>query len=148
MKKIILLALTIFSLTFNNAKASITDSIYFDPALACGLIGGGAYLSSSSNEALIGGAACAVSALAVYLIQERGRNTQRNDYEEKYKDLQNALKEVEVMQAMKASQGDDESYSIKVRSVVQGYKDSKGAVIAPTIKEELILPGEGIRVGE
>lgn len=148
MKKIIITGFLTLLFTFNSATAGITNSTWFDPSIGCVLAGGGAYVATTENQAIIGGAACAITALAIYFLQERGRSIQKSAHDEEVYDLKNALKEVEIQQAQAAARGDDESYSIKVREVVPGYKDSKGNIIAPTIREKLILPGEGMRVGD
>lgn len=143
------LALT-FLLPNNQAKASILDSDWFEPGLFCAVAGGAGYMAGrdSGNDMVYAGLGCAAGALVGYLINARYKNKYGTVYQEQIRDLRRSIEEMHVMQAQKAANGEDDQYSIRIQERVEGKRLPNGDILAPTIREKLILPGEGFRVGE
>lgn len=151
MKKIILtLTLVVsFILPPTQAQAGFFDSEWFEPTLFCAVAGGAGYAGASKgNEATTAGLGCLGGALLGYLINQRYKSKYGTVYQEEIQDLKRSVREMEVMQAQKAANGEEDNYSLKVQEIVPGKRLPNGDVLAPTIREKLILPGEGVRVGE
>lgn len=152
MKKIMLtLALVMsFILPATPAHAgSLFDSDWFEPTLFCVVAGGAGYAGAAKgNELTYAGIGCAAGALIGYLINSRYKNKYGAVYQEEIQDLKRSVKEMEVQQALKAANGEEDNYSLRIQEVVPGKRLPNGDVLAPTIREKLILPGEGVRIGE
>ncbi len=130
------------------AKAGFMDSDYFEPTLFCVAGAAGGYSAGGDNQALYAGAGCAVGALLGYMINQRYKDKYGGVYQEEIRDLRRSVKEMEVMQAQKAANGEEDQYSLRIQEIVPGKRLPNGDVLAPTIREKLILPGEGVRIGE
>lgn len=131
------------------AQAGFMDSDWFEPTLFCAIAGGGAYAGAPEGDQMMyAGVGCAAGALIGYLINQRYKNKYGSVYQEEIQDLRRSVKEMEVMQALKAANGEDDNYSIRIQEVVPGKRLPNGDVLAPTIREKLVLPGEGVRIGE
>jgi hypothetical protein len=131
------------------AQAGFFDSEWFEPTLFCAVGGGAAYGSASDgDEMMYAGIGCAAGALLGYFINQRYKSKYGTVYQEEIQDLRRSVKEMEVQQALKAASGEEDNYSIKIQEVVPGKRLPNGDVLAPTIRERLVLPGEGVRIGE
>lgn len=148
-KQFIALLLALSFLAPLPAQAGFMDSDYFEPTLFCAIGGAGGYAAGGEdNQVLYAGAGCAVGALIGYFINQRYKSKYGTVYQEEIRDLRRAVKENEVMQAQKAANGEEDQYSIRIQEIVPGKRLPNGDVLAPTIREKLVLPGEGVRIGE
>jgi hypothetical protein len=151
MKKIIIsifLAMTLLS-------TQVMGNDYFEPLLSCGAAGGGAFLYSGSvdgnetqDDLIYAGVGCATGALIGYLINRRYRKKYGREYQSEIKDLRRAVRELEALNAYRSSEQEEGTHSIKIQEIVPGKRLQDGSIMAPTIRERLVLPGEGVRVGE
>jgi hypothetical protein len=152
MKKLMLTFMMVASFILPAPQAhagSFLDSDWFEPTLFCAVAGGAGYASAGEgDEIMYAGIGCAAGALVGYLINSRYKNKYGQVYQEEIQDLKRAVKEMEVQQALKAANGEEDNYSLKIQEVVPGKRLPNGDVLAPTIREKLILPGEGVRIGE
>lgn len=152
MKSKLLFLILIFSFLMpqQKANAGIFDSDYFEPTLFCAVAGGAAYASMAddSNQMLMTGIGCATGALIGYWINSRYKKKYGTVYQEEIRDLRRAVREMEVIQAQKAANGEEDQFSIRIQEIVPGKRLPNGDVLAPTIREKLVLPGEGVRIGE
>lgn len=138
-----------FMLPTSQAHAGFFNSDWFEPSLFCVLAGGGGYaVAKSGDELMYAGIGCAAGAVIGYLVNSHYKDKYGSQYQEEIHDLRQSVKEMEVMQALKAANGEDDNYSIKIQEVVPGKRLPNGDVLAPTIREKLVLPGEGVRIGE
>lgn len=149
-KKLLCLFLALTFLTPSIAKASILDSEWFEPGLFCVVGGGVGYATgqTNGNEMMYAGLGCAAGALIGYMINQRYKNKYGAVYQGEIRDLRRSIEEMHVMQAQKAANGEEDQYSIRIQEIVPGKRLQNGDVLAPTIREKLILPGEGYRIGE
>lgn len=151
MKKLMIsLMLVVSFLIPPQAQAgSFFDSDWFEPTLFCAALGGGGYAAAGDGDQLMyAGVGCAAGALIGYLINSRYKDKYGRVYQEEIQDLKRSVKEMEIQQALKAANGEEDNYSLKIQEVVPGKRLPNGDVLAPTIREKLILPGEGVRIGE
>lgn len=150
MKKIIIGILAILAISSPiKAKADITNSPLFEPVLLCAAGGAGGFLSAQQGqEVLFGAIFCGAGALTGVLINSHYKSKYSHNYEKEIKELRDSIRESEMQQAMRAANSEDESYSIKVRQVIPGQRLPNGEIIAPTIRERLVPPGESIRLGD
>lgn len=150
MKKIIMTLTLSLGLIFSpTAQAGITDSGWFEPTILCVAGGAAGYGSASKgNEVNTAAIGCAAGALIGWLINSHYRSKYSNVYEQEIQDLRKSQREMEIMQAQKASRGEDDMYSIKIQEVVPGKKLPDGSVLAPTIRDRLVVPTEGTRIGD
>lgn len=149
--KFLVLALTLASLVVpQQAKAGFTDSSAFEPVLGCVIGGAGGYAASGQNgqEMVYAAAGCGVGALIGILLNMHYSAKYDSVYKNDLTEMRRSIKEMELNNAMKAMNGDDESVALRIRHVVPAQKRSDGSVSAPTIVEELVVPGETVRVGD
>lgn len=151
MKKLIISLVLGITFSFNNAFAGD----YFEPLLFCGIAGGGGYVYSGTidenetqDDIIYAGVGCVTGALFGYFINRRYRKKYGKEYQSEIKDLRRAVRELEALNAIRSSEEDEGTHSIKIREVVPGKRLQDGSIMAPTIRERLVLPGEGVRVGE
>ena len=129
--------------------ADITKSPFFEPTILCAAGGTtGALIAQQGQEVLVGAALCGAGVLTGLLINSHYKSKYSHNYEKEIQDLRSSIKEMQLHQAMKAANSEDESYSIRVRQVVPGQKLPNGEILAPTIRERLVQPGESIRLGD
>jgi hypothetical protein len=132
-----------------NARADITDSTLFEPLLLCAAGGAaGAFTAQQGQEILLGSIFCGAGALTGVLINSHYKSKYAHNYEKEIQELRSSIKEAQLQQALKAANSEDETYSIKIRQVVPGQRLPNGEIIAPTIRERLVPPGENIRLGD
>ena len=150
MKKLLItLALAVSFILPAPAQAGFFDSEWFEPTLFCAVGGAAGYgAAKTGDEMMYAGIGCGVGALLGYFINQRYKSKYGSVYQEEIQDLRRSVKEMEVMQALKAANGEEDNYSLKVQEVVPGKRLPNGDILAPTIREKLILPGEGVRIGE
>lgn len=147
MKKIVMfLIITILPL---SSFAGWSDSFWFEPSLLCVAGAGGGYSTApkgqESTNAAIG---CAVGGLVGYLMNDHYKEKFTKNSQKEIDDLNKVILEIQAQQAQKVLKGEDESVGLRVRQIVPGQRLPDGSVTAPTIREKLILPGEGERFGE
>lgn len=146
MKKLIVL---LFSFLSISAKAGITDSYWFEPTLMCLAGAGGGYATapkgSETTNAAIG---CAVGGLIGYFVNDHYENKFTKNTQKELQDMRKIIKEMELQQAQKVMRGEDESIGIRVREIIPGTQLPDGSVQAPTVREKLVLPSNGITIGE
>lgn len=132
-----------------SARADITNSGLFEPLLLCAAGGSAGFVTAQpGQEVLMGSIFCGVGALTGVLINSHYKSKYAHNYEKEIYDLRNSIKEAQLQQALKAANSEDETYSIKIRQVVPGQRLPNGEIIAPTIRERLVQPGESIRLGD
>lgn len=130
-------------------EAGFTDSFWFEPGLACAMGAAGGYaLSKKGDEVAYSAAGCVATGGIMYLINSYYDNKVAKNKDREIKKLRELIKFQEAIQAQKAAKGDpNETYSIRVQEVVPAQKLPDGSVIAPTIKENLVVPNERLEVG-
>lgn len=148
MKKYLIMITILLSTVGGSVNAMTIGEYVFNPITFCVVPGGVAYAMTKNNQAMIAGAACAVGALLEIGLHSAIKDSSEKKLKEEISDLKNALKERETLDALRASQGEDETFSIKVRERVPGYVNERGEAVAPTIREKLIMPGNGVMVGD
>lgn len=151
MKNTILVLLTLLLAT--PASADITRSPWFEPVVLCVASAGAGYAltpSDSGDELMYAGIGCALGAVAGYFINRHYENKYSDNYKKEINDKNQVIREFEMMQAIKASKGneDDDDFSIRVREVIPGKRLPDGSIQSPSIRERLILPGYEYRVGD
>lgn len=134
---------------FSARAGEWSDSIWFEPSIACA---GGAAVGYSQakpgDEALYSAGGCALLGGAMYLINSYYHNKVGKSKDTEITKLREILKLHDQITAQKAAKGDpNEIYSLRVQEVVPAQKLDTGEVIAPTIKESLILPNQNLEVG-
>lgn len=150
MKKFLITAIfAITSISVASDDSSIFDSPWFEPGVACAIGGTVGYYSSSTGKelpsALIG---CLVSGFVVDKVSSyfEKKYTRSKDKElEKYKEAMRAINEA---LAKKAANGERDIFSVRVQEIVPGQKLPNGDIMAPTIKEKLIMPGSDLLLGD
>lgn len=149
MKKLVMLFVLFTMLVPVKSFAGITDSFWFEPGLLCVVGGGGGYLAapkgSEVQTAVIG---CVVGGVIGYLLNDHYKAKFTRSSQAEIDDLNRVIKEVQAQQAQKVLNGEDETVGLRVKQIVPGQRLPDGSVTAPTIREKLILPGEGTRIGE
>lgn len=130
-------------------ETSFMDSEYFEPAMACAIAGGvGYYTAPQGKELPTSIIGCAVGGLIVNTVSNyfKDKHTKNKDKEvDKYKKAVDAF---QAAQAQKAARGEKDIFSIRIQEVVPGQKLPNGEIVAPTVKEKLVLPGSDLLVGE
>ena len=149
MKKIVM-AIVLFTMMIPvKSFAGITDSFWFEPGLLCAAGGIGGYVAapkgSEAQTAVIG---CVVGGLIGYLLNDHYKEKFTRSQQAEIDDLNRVIKEIQAQQAQKILNGEDETVGLRVKQIVPGQRLPDGSVTAPTIREKLILPGEGTRIGE
>lgn len=132
-----------------EAKAGLTDSSLFEPAVGC-VAGGtaGYFTSPAGQEVLMMAVFCGGGALIGVLLNMHYSSKYDRVYRQDLAEMRRSVKEMELQQAMRSANGEDENFSLRVRKVVPGQKLPNGSVTAPTIVESLVTPGETVRVGD
>lgn len=143
MKKM-LLSIIITLTLITNVKASD----WLEPTLFCAGLGGAGYLASKSNQVAIGGALCLVGIATGMLINNHYKEKYTGNAQQEISDLKMANKEFEISKAKKAAAGEDDSYEIRVKELVEGKKLDDGSILYPTFKVHYELPGQGARIGD
>lgn len=139
----------LIALTPLQSFAGFTDSFWFEPTLLCVAGGAGGYLGApDGDEVLYGAVGCAVGAGIGYLINSHYKNKFTTAQQKELDDKLRTIQEMQAQQAQRAARGEDESIAVRIQEIVPGQTLPDGSVMAPTLKERLVLPGEGIRVGE
>lgn len=148
MKKIVGLLIALI-LPFQAFAGSWTDSFWFEPTILCVAGAGGGYTTapkgSEGTNAAIG---CAVGGLIGYLLNTHYKDKFTESAQLEIDDLNRTIKEIQAQQAQKILNGEDETVSLRIKQIVPGQRLPDGSVTAPTVREKLILPGEGTRIGE
>lgn len=149
MKKLILILILIGNILITpSAKALTLGDYVFNPITFCVIPGGIAYSMSSNNQAMIAGAACAVGALLEYGMESVIKESATKGLLEENEDLKNQLRERETLDAIRSSEGEDETFSVKVKQRLPGYINERGEAVAPTWIEKLVMPGNGTLLGD
>lgn len=146
-----ILVASLLGLPTQQAHAgSFLDSDWFEPTLFCGIGGAAGYSTAKTGEEVNQAAIfCLVGAGIGWLINSRYKSKYGAVYQEEIRDLRRDISEMQIMQAQGAARGDeDESYSVKIQEVVPGKRLEDGSIIAPTLRDRLVLPGEGNMLGE
>lgn len=147
MKKLILI-LGMLALPAKS-YAGVTDSFWFEPAVFCAAGAGGGYVASpSGDEVTYAAIGCATGALIGYFVNSYYDNKFGSKYQGEIQDLTKSLQEFQAQMAQSAMKGEDTGIGLRVREIIPGKKHSDGSVSAPTVRETLVLPGEGLRIGE
>ncbi len=151
MKKVVSLMLALALTIPVNAHAwSPWNSDWFEPTLFCAIGGAAGYTSAKEGEEVNQAALfCAGGALIGWLINSRYKDKYGQMYQEEIKDLRRDISEMQMMQAQKAARGEEDTTgSVKIQEFVPGKRLEDGSVMYPTLRDRLILPGEGNMVGE
>lgn len=132
-----------------QSYAGWTDSFWFEPTALC-LAGAGAGYATANNgeegqNAAIG---CAAGALIGYFVNNHYEDKFTKNAQKEINDLNKIILEMEAQQAQRVLKGEDETIGLRVRQMIPGKKLPDGSVTAPTFREQLILPSEGVRIGE
>jgi len=133
--------------------AGITDSFWFEPSLLCVAGAGGAYAatnnsSNSGNQVTYTVAGCLVGFGIGYLINDHYEEKFGKIYQKEISDLKKTINEYQAAQAQRVLNSEDETIGLRVREVLPPVQNSDGSVSPATVRERLILPGAGARVGE
>lgn len=140
-----------FTLFFASAfaHADFFESNWFEPTMMCVAGGvGGYYLSPKGSESAYTAVGCLASAGITYLINRHYENKYTKAYQKRLDQAMETIKQFEQLQAVKAANGDEGPYSLRVREVVPGQKLPNGEISSPRIREYLVVPGSDIRVGD
>jgi hypothetical protein len=151
MKKFLSIMLVLSMVIPVNAHAwSIFDSEWFEPTLFCLGAGAAGYTSAKKGDEVNQGALfCAGGALIGWLINSRYKSKYGAVYQEEIKDLRRDIQEMQIMQAQKAAKvEEDTTGSVKIQEYVPGKRLEDGSVLYPTLRDRLVIPGEGSGVGE
>lgn len=129
--------------------AGIGDSFWFEPTLLCVAGAGGGYATApKGNEGTNAAIGCAVGGLIGYLLNDHYKDKFTKNAQKEIDDLNKTIMEIQMQQAQKILNGEDETVGLRVKQIVPGQRLPDGSVTAPTIREKLILPAEGTRIGE
>ena len=150
MKKLLTLIIAFSMAIPVNAHAGIFESDWFEPTLFCGIGAAAGYTSAKDGQEVNQAALfCAGGALLGWIINERYKSKYGAAYQEEIKDLRRDISEMQIMQAQKAAKGEEDTTgSIKIQEIVPGKRLEDGSVMYPTLRDRLVLPGEGDMVGE
>ena len=130
-------------------SSSFSDSFWFEPGLACaaGAAAGYAY-APTGDELTYSAGGCLVTGGIMYMINSYYQNKVAKNKDHEIQKLREVIKFQESIQAQKAAKGDpSEVYSLRVQEVVPAQRLPDGSVMAPTIKENLVLPNQNLEVG-
>ena len=135
-----------------KAHADITDSNLFEPVLLCVAGGTAGYIAgnyySPGNDILIAALSCGGGALIGVLLDSYYEHKYSKVYKEDLAKLRGAVREMNLTQAMRITNGnDDEHIGTVLRTVSPPEKLPNGSVVGPKIEEQLVLPGETVRIG-
>jgi len=86
--------------------------------------------------------------LVGYFINDHYEDKFTKNAQKDLQDMKKIIKEMELQQAQKVMRGEDESIGVRVREVIPGTQLPDGSIQAPTVREKLILPSNGITIGE
>ena len=130
--------------------ASFWNSDWFEPAIFCAAAGAVGYTTAKTGEEVNQGAIFCVAAAGIaWLVNQRYKSKYGEVYQEEIRDLRRDITEMNIMAAQKAARGEeDESYSIKIQEIVPGKRLEDGSILAPTLRDRLVIPGEGNTLGE
>lgn len=132
-----------------DAKADFSDSNWFEPTIMCVAGGvGGYYMSPKGNESAYTAIGCLASAGVTYFINRHYEDKFSKAYQKRLDQAMETIKQFEQLQAIKAANGDEGPYSLRVREVVPAQKLPNGEISSPRIREYLVVPGADIRVGD
>ena len=126
-----------------------TDSFWFEPGLACALGAAGGYSAAPPGEEIVySSVGCALTGGAMYLINSYYQNKVATNKDRELEKLRGVIRLQESIQAEKAARGTaGEVYSLRVQEVVPAQRLPDGSIMAPTIKENLIIPNQDLEVG-
>jgi len=147
MTKIILIL--ILSIPFLARADGWSDSIWFEPSITCAAGAAIGYSQAKpGEEALYSTGGCLILGGAMYMINSYYQNKVGKAKDLEISKLREILKLHDQIFAQKSAKGDpSEIYSLRVQEVVPAQKLDSGEIIAPTIKESLILPNQSLEVG-
>ena len=132
-----------------TARADLMDSDYLEPTAFC--VGGGVtgYMGASQgNEFVSALLFCGVGAVTGFALNNYYKIKNEKYYARELKVLRQTVDEFKMRDAISAANGDNKEFGLRVREIIPGQVLPNGQVSAPTIRERLVLPGEGVRVGE
>lgn len=132
-----------------KSYAGVTDSFWFEPTLLCAVGAAGGYASApKGSEGQTAAIGCVVGGLIGYLLNDHYKEKFTRSQQSEIDDLNRVIREIQAQQAQKILNGEDETVGLRIKQIVPGQRLPDGSVTAPTIREKLILPGEGTRIGE
>jgi hypothetical protein len=135
-------------ITEKTAKADITDAGWFDPVLGCVVGGGVGYaIASSGNQILTAAIGCGGGLILGLLLDSHYSSKYGRVYQADISNLRADIKVMQLQQALKSANGDDDQFGLRVRTFVPGQKLPNGDISAPTFTEKLIMPGENLKFG-
>lgn len=138
------------SLLFSQAAhAGMTDSLWFEPTLACSVVGVASYQSAPKGQELNSGAiGCAAGALAFYLINSYYDNKIAKRKDAEIKNLEQQIKLMNDMQAQRVLKGDPSvEFSLKVRECTGAQELPNGSIQSPVCTDSLVVPKTMPEVG-
>lgn len=147
MRQLFLLFLTF--LLIPSAKAEMKDSFWFEPTLACVVGGAVGYVTSKKgNELTYSSIGCLIGGGVMYMVGSYYETKVSSSKNKEIDELRKIIKFQEQIQAQSSAKGDATGvYSLRVQEVVPAQKLPDGSVMAPTIKETLVLPTNHFEVG-
>lgn len=147
MKKLILI-LSLMVLPFQS-HAKWTDSFWFEPSLLCVAGAGGGYATATTGQETTNAAiGCLVGGMIGYFVNNHYDKKFGSAYQKEIEDLNRTIQEFEAAKAQSILNGEDEMIGLRVRQIIPAKKLPDGSVTAPGVRETLILPGAGTRIGE
>lgn len=150
MKKILLIVFTL-SLSF---QAQAIEWFGFEISLGCVLGGAGGYVatpnSQKSQQGTNAAIGCAVGALVGYGLNSYYDNKFGNQYQKDLKDKDRMIQEFQFTEATKVINGEDGTNDgvIILEQTVPAKRMPDGTVIMPTKRKKLVVPGQGMRIGD
>lgn len=150
MKKILLIVFTL-GISF---QAHAIEWFGFEVTLGCVLGGAGGYAatptSQKSQQSTNAGIGCAVGALIGYGLNSYYDSKFGNQYQRDLKDKDKMIQEMQYTSATKVINGEDETTDgvIILEQTVPAKRLPDGTVIMPTKRKKIVVPGEGMRIGE
>lgn len=143
------LFLSFFLLFGSLAHADITDSLWFEPSLACAVVGAGLYAGAPQGQEVQQGAiGCAVGAGVFALVNYYYSTKIGRVREQEVSDLKKQIKLMNEMQAQRIMKGDPSvEFSLKVRECSGAQELPNGSIQSPVCTDALVIPKSAPEVG-